>query len=1391
MNYILELSHNRNFHIFTNQKSKYLFYQKKVKINLDSIIQLSATEFLVPSETIADKLYKVDMETSLCKCPQGFLKGPCKHKGIVSHTFKLRNFETLPQQNEKMRAFYYFLGTGGNRDVSWFRPMEINATNGLLADIFELNKELEKENVEVSTHEEDEQDGPPSMEEFSSHEEICHEEASVNIDAMEGDTSNTGEPKDEDHTARGGADWTLPLAVPDKGQADIRQFLKAGCTKPGFGKIALVKIKEEPFDKMRMIRNKMAESRRAADRDLAKESKVKEPPMKMWDGEEIIYARDVDNARVQDHQEVVVVGADVEALYPNLVDIEIANICYEAIIKSGINFNNINFKKALLYLAINMNKTDQRTSPLWRILPRRTSKAGVRPGVTASPENEEHWYFPPRELTGLEKRMVVAMVVKVGVLVMMNTHVYSWNGESFLQKAGGPIGLRSTCAVARVVMNEWDARWMEVCKKNNIKLSKSNRYMDDIRSFLKALKLGWRWVGGNLCYTKSWEQEDRASGISASRRTALILVAIMNDIFPFLNFTIELGEDFVDGKLPSLDISIWVVGGRTILYEFFEKTMASNLMVEAGSALSKDVKLATLSEEVARRLRNTSVRLDSSRRLEIVERACTKMKTSGHSEEFIRLAVEQGIRSFDAKMRRSLLEIDNPGYQPLFPTAGWKRNIKSKEKAMKRATWFRGKENEDEDDWNPLPLSKSSGRVSKKKKIFRKVGKSKPKSSDGNATVVFVPSTRGGILIQSLKDEEDTMAEITGFRVKYQEAGGSILANAFNKNLGSGQTCGRADCPPCIESDGKVDCKAKSIVYESKCLVCNPKTSHEEADDHEDQPSETMNTPREGIYVGESSRSLHERAIEHVRDAKSFSAKSHIVKHWMTAHPTLPNPPEVGFTITGRFKDCLSRQISEALRINLSKDILLNSKGEYGNNCISRLSVQEDAWERRERSRLEEEQEEVNKRNVEEFKRLKCVQYTPIPPSGKHTAGGEQTGHYPGSHCSPPPLPLGPSGYEYEYGENMESTHEVELCPAQVTSTKNNRQKMSWANVPQPEITSKNIGQKISWANVPQSLVTQNNWQKMSRVNVPQPVVITSELNRQKMSWANEPQPYSPSINRQKISWPKVAQPDRDIPALSLLEEDTVSQPGPDGGGSVNTLTGTLCNNVETLPFEGETIMESRTEIMYETDEEEFMERVDTSPAVKAISTATRQFTVPGKTKYTAKRILSTPRVARPVATANYNLAYFNLWWSRMAVEGRKEAKELRRLEEDAKKAKLRRKFVKTKRLNDDVSQHQDAGASGNSRQFVSGLFEPNWRGGQTCEGGKAEQGVGGGEGVPPDDIYIYERPQSLQENFERFKYGTSDNKTLYVEMDSLAPDFSVQKLGVDGGKLKVRVAGS
>ena len=174
-----------------------------------------------------------------------------------------------------------------------------------------------------------------------------------------------------------------------------------------------------------------------------------------------------------------------------------------------------------------------------------------------------------------------------------------------------------------------------------------------------------------------------------------------------------------------------------------------------------------------------------------------------------------------------------------------------------------------------------------KKKVFLKAGK-KDKIKRAAATVVFVPSTRGSTLLRSLREEEDKMTEMTSFRVMFQEVGGNLLVNAFDKDLGRGQHCGRVPCPPCDTTEKRVNCRNRNIVYESKCRICNPISSQEE---DADQPSGRDSTQREGIYIGETSRSLHERAVEHVRDAENFSPKSHIVKDWMNSHADLPSPP--------------------------------------------------------------------------------------------------------------------------------------------------------------------------------------------------------------------------------------------------------------------------------------------------------------------------------------------------------------------------------------------------------------------------------------------------------------------------------------------------------------------
>ena len=66
------------------------------------------------------------------------------------------------------------------------------------------------------------------------------------------------------------------------------------------------------------------------------------------------------------------------------------------------------------------------------------------------------------------------------------------------------------------------------------------------------------------------------AGTTSTARTARVLVAIMDDVYDFLGFTIEIGEDFSDQKLPTLDVKIWIRNGM-IEYEFMRSQWGQTL----------------------------------------------------------------------------------------------------------------------------------------------------------------------------------------------------------------------------------------------------------------------------------------------------------------------------------------------------------------------------------------------------------------------------------------------------------------------------------------------------------------------------------------------------------------------------------------------------------------------------------------------------------------------------------------------------------------------------------------------------------------------------------------------------------------------------------------------
>ena len=82
-------------------------------------------------------------------------------------------------------------------------------------------------------------------------------------------------------------------------------------------------------------------------------------------------------------------------------------------------------------------------------------------------------------MTEQEKRVIMSEVMRLAVEIMFSTHVYSFGGHCYKQKEGGPIGLRSTLVLARVVMGRWDIKWKERMNDCNLEVEDEGRFVDD------------------------------------------------------------------------------------------------------------------------------------------------------------------------------------------------------------------------------------------------------------------------------------------------------------------------------------------------------------------------------------------------------------------------------------------------------------------------------------------------------------------------------------------------------------------------------------------------------------------------------------------------------------------------------------------------------------------------------------------------------------------------------------------------------------------------------------------------------------------------------------------------------------------------------------------------
>ena len=107
--------------------------------------------------------------------------------------------------------------------------------------------------------------------------------------------------------------------------------------------------------------------------------------------------------------------------------------------------------------------------------------------------------------------------------------------------------------------------------------------------------LGW-------CEQKALRQKDVESDVV----TAELVCELANPLEGDIVMTYDTPSQNLGGKMPVLDLKVWMDCDYRVKFQFYQKSMTSRMTVMRESALSWTSKKVILANELARRLFNTS-----------------------------------------------------------------------------------------------------------------------------------------------------------------------------------------------------------------------------------------------------------------------------------------------------------------------------------------------------------------------------------------------------------------------------------------------------------------------------------------------------------------------------------------------------------------------------------------------------------------------------------------------------------------------------------------------------------------------------------------------------------------------------------------------------------------
>ena len=251
---------------------------------------------------------------------------------------------------------------------------------------------------------------------------------------------------------------------------------------------------------------------------------------------------------------------DVIALYPSLDQDGTAEEVFKMIERSQVEMSGNDWHAAQVFLSSNLSLTEIKSEGLKGLVPSCLKAWGPRPGHTTTelgakrkdPEDPQvaigediqgsgggcpssgprgsplpkgnkpcNQGVPNKwaetdvsQLSVRDKKKILGKVMKYAIKNIFRHHMYQFGGRSYCQAAGGPIGLRLTSIMARVVMDSWARGILVKLVQAKVDVHAFVKYVVDINLMMSMLEPGTRWTGSSLETREEWAQEDARMGRS-------------------------------------------------------------------------------------------------------------------------------------------------------------------------------------------------------------------------------------------------------------------------------------------------------------------------------------------------------------------------------------------------------------------------------------------------------------------------------------------------------------------------------------------------------------------------------------------------------------------------------------------------------------------------------------------------------------------------------------------------------------------------------------------------------------------------------------------------------------------------------------------------------------